>query len=234
MAEEAKGQAAVYVAWSTFNNTLNDLVQGIPNVIDRSAFPGQSWGVQAQLIAGFKFLGLITDAGKPTQSLEALAVRDQAARKEKLKTILKERYAELFALDLTKTTPVQLNERMAASYNVTGDTREKAMRFFLSAVQHAGIPVSRLLQPKGGNGTGAAPTPRRRRTVPRPRPEAQNPPLAPSGIGGSTSRVVMLRSGGTLTVSAAADLLNLSGDDREFVFGLIDKLADYEKKAEAE
>jgi hypothetical protein len=49
-------------------------------------------------------------------------VPDEAKRKEKLRQILQERYSELFALDLLKTTPNELTNQMGTSYNVTGDT----------------------------------------------------------------------------------------------------------------
>ena len=44
-----------------------------------------------------------------------------------------------------------------------------------------------------------------------------------------TSRAVSLQSGGTLRLSASIDLFKLSAADRNFVFGLIDKLEAYER-----
>lgn len=225
--------AAVYVAWPTFKNAVENLAQGVPNQVDRSTFPGLSWGVQSQLLSGFKFLGLITADNRPTDALHALAVADEGARKDKLKAILQDKYADIFALDLTKATPNQLNEKMGSSYGVMGDTREKAIRFFLAAAQYTGVPVSRFLaKPAPGaaaatNGNRA--TRGRRTTRPRPSP-ASNPqsdqtPTAPPG----TSRAVQLKSGGTLTLAATLDLFSLSADDRKFVFELIDKLEDYAK-----
>jgi len=211
---------------------MDNLAQGIPNRVDRSAFPGLAWGVQAQLLRGMKFLGLIDDDSNPTAALHAVAVSDEAARKEKLKVILRERYANLFALDLMKVTPAQLTEQMGVSYNVTGATRDKAVRFFLAAVEYVGIPVSRLFKPKMGN--GAAPG-RRRRAGRPPKsaaitgPEATGPDAAPPG---GTTRVVKLKSGGTLTVLASLDLFSLSPADRTFVFELIDRLEQYERSGD--
>jgi len=235
MADEKSGASpysAVYVSSATFKNAIENLSHGIPNVIDRSAFPGQSWGVQAQLLAGLKFLGLTTDDGKPTPSLHELAVPDEAIRKKKLETIIRERYARLFALDLMKTTPVELERQMAESYNVTGDTREKAIRFFLSMVDYLEIPVSRFLKPKSiGNGT---PTPRRRRaSTPRQRATEEPGEEEPSTVApGGTSKTVKLKSGGTLTVAASLDLFSLSDEDRTFVFELIDKLKKYQPESQ--
>ena len=228
MADDQKA-AAVYVSWSTFKNALDSLSQGIPNRVDRTAFPGMAWGVQSQLFTGMKFLGLLNDDSSPTPALHAVAVLEETARKEKLKGILLERYSDLFALDLMKATPALLDEQMGKSYNVAGSTRVRATRFFLSAVDYVGIPISRLFKPKSGN--GAAPT-RKRRASARPRqvPEPEDPA---TGIAGApttgTARSVQLKSGGTLTVSASIDFFFLSEEDRVFVFELIDKLKKYEQ-----
>lgn len=226
MAEEKS--SAVYVSWLTFKNGVESLAQGIPNQIDRSTFPGLSGGVQSQLLAGLKFLGLMTDDNKPTAELHALAVQDEHARKEKLKAILQERYAELFALDLVKTTPNALSTKMGEAYNVTGDTKEKAIRFFLSAVSYTGVPVSRLFKMPGTSvGTNGTRTKRRAssRSKPLNNQDEDNQKQA-SG----TSRVVTLVSGGTLTLAASIDLFSLIPEDRRFVFELIDKLDGYEKE----
>ncbi|MEO8157407.1 MAG: DUF5343 domain-containing protein [Betaproteobacteria bacterium] len=227
MAEDVLTAAAVYVSWHTFKNAIESLAQGVPNQIDRSTFPGLSGGVQSQLLAGLKFLGLTKDDGRPTESLHALAVADEAARKEQLKKILQERYADLFALDLVKTTPNQLNERMSSIYNVTGDTRGKAVRFFLSAVGYAGIQVSRLF---GSMATSNGARPKRRASA-KPRTNAvineEEDDLPPATKG--PARTVNLKSGGSLTMSATVDFFSLSQDDRTFVFALIDQMDKYEK-----
>ena len=237
MADEEKKGAAVYVGWTTFKNALDQLAQALPNRIDRTCFPGQAGGVQSQLLAALKFLDLIDDDGKPTRSLQSLADADsENARKEQFKKILETQYSKLFALDLTKTTPGELAETMGASYNVTGDTRAKAIRFFIAAVSWLNIPMSKLLlkgTPNAPNSAGS--TPRRRRTTSRPRTSSEEEiededeveeETPPSG----TARTVNLQSGGTLTISVSLDVLRLSSSDRQFVFGLIDKLEEYESK----
>jgi hypothetical protein len=223
-------KAAVYVSWATFKNSLEELAQGVPNQIDRTAFPGMAWGVQSQLLAGLKFLGLIDEKLKPLPLLHDLAVPDEAVRKAKLGAILHERYAALFALDLTKTTPAQLDDQMTVSYNVKGATREKAVRFFLSAADYVDTPMSSLLKPSrpAGNGTPV----RRRRSQPVVRraipPAAASTSGEPVGPTHGTKRTVKLKSGGTLTLAVSVDLFTLTADDRGFVFEFIDKLSKYE------
>lgn len=227
-------KAAVYVSWSTFKNSIEQLAQGVPNIIDRSVFPGMAGGVQSQLFAGMRFLGLINDKSVPMKNLHELAVADEAARKAKLREILQDSYSQLFALDLGKTTPGQAIETMRTAYNVSGDTAGKAMRFFLSAVEYVGIPVSPLFKTaKTSNGSNATVLPRRKgkKAKAKPDPLTDIPPKIDPGVGAGESRTVTLRSGGTLTISASAGWLSLSADDRKFVFGLIDELTAYEKKS---
>lgn len=229
MSDDGKASAAaVYVSWSTFKNAIDGFAQGVPNQVDRTIFPGLAGGVQSQLLAGLKFLGLTDDKGKPTAALKALAVEDEGARKRALEMTLVERYPGVFALDLSKATPAQVAEEMARSYNVTGETREKAVRFFLAAAEYVGVSLSSYLKPKA-NG-GAAPSRKRRAVVRRPPPLMAEPEVmdempSPSG----TSRVVNLKSGGTLTLSASVDVLSLDRADRDFVFALVDKMTEYEQ-----
>lgn len=237
MSEETK-QAAAYVGFTTFRSAIEALANGVvTNRIDRSTFPGYAGGVQSQLLAGFKFLGLTSADGRPAPVLHQLAVKDENARKSVLGSLLRVRYPALFALDLEKTTPAELAERMAESYGVSGDTKEKAVRFFVSAAVYAGIPVSPLLLRAKGPVPGAQ---RRRRQKARNGDSTQaSPPVPPpppqAQVGGtSTTKVITLRSGGQLSLSANVDVLKLKGEDRAFVFKLIDEIDAYELAGEAD
>ena len=112
-------------------NTLDALAQNMPNRIDRSAFPGQSGAGQNQLLLTFRFFGLINEDGRPTPTLHAVAVADESQRRAALRKLIEQKYPPLFALNLMKTTPAEFAEQMTKVYNVTGDTRLKATRFFL-------------------------------------------------------------------------------------------------------
>lgn len=129
-----------------------------------------------------------------------------------------------------KTTPALLEEKMRESYNVSGSTRDKAVRFFLAALEYLEIPVSPLFKRSGGNGTGVQ---RKRRGPGRPKVAMDTGEPPPHDAGNvptaGTSRVVKLKSGGTLTVSASLDLFSLVPTDRKFVFELIDRLEEYER-----
>ena len=230
--KESKKVSAAYVSWGTFKNALEKLSQGVPNRLDRTVFTGMAWALQNQLFTALRFLGLIDDKNRPTKDLEDLAVSDDAKQKDLLKQILKGRYAEIFALDLMKTTPGELSQKMGEAYNVNGDTREKAVRFFTSAAEHVGVTLSPLFESgKKANGgtTTSKPGPKKRRSAARTststgtNTDSQQP---------GTSKTVNLVSGGTLTLSASLDLFSLNSTDRQFVFKLIDELETYQQASQ--
>lgn len=230
MSEETNSATPAYLPWKTLTNTLDTLADNMPNRIDKTAFPGQSGSGQYQLMLAFKFFELIDDSGKPTAMLHELATRDEAARKAAFKKLIDKKYAPLISLNLMKTTPGEFAEKMAEAYNISGDTRLKATRFFLNAAEYLGIAVSPLLlrdkTKPVGNGTPS----RKRATKQTPKPEGTPTPSTPQPVmNAGTSRSISLSSGGTLTISATLDLFSLNPTDRTFVFGLIDKLDEYEK-----
>lgn len=226
---------AAYGAFGTMKNAIDGLAQGVHERIDRTAFPGLSGGAQTALLAGLRFLGLISADGTPTPALHALAVPDEEIRKKHLQAIIREKHVDLFALNLTKTTPALLAEKMGESYNVTGSTRDKAVRFFLSALEYLEIPIPPLFK-RIGNGTASPGRKRRAVTRQKPPTEAQDDddegesPIAPSGM----TRTVSLKSGGTLTVSVSLDVWSLSESDQEFIFDLVKKVKAYEVGGKSE
>lgn len=228
--DTAQSLTPAYLPWRTFTNTLDALAQHMPNRIDRSAFPGQSGAIQNQLLLALRFFGLTHADGRPTDTLLAVAVADESARKAALRKLIEQKYAALFALNLMKTTPAEFAEKMTEEYKVTGDTRLKATRFFLNAASYLGIDVSPLLLRDRSKPVGNGSVQRKRRPG-RPRSEeaeeddedAERPIQT-----AAESRSVELRSGGTLTLSATTKFMGLSAADRKFVFDLIDKLEEYE------
>src|SRR5882762_11733042 len=137
MADER--QTAAYVSFPTLIGAIENMASAVvPNRIDRSAFPGLAGGVQSQLLSGMRFLGLVNGEGRPTPLLNGLAVKDEDMRKRRLEEIIRGRYAEIFALDLLKTTPAELSEKFGELYGVSGETKEKAIRFFVSAAKYVG------------------------------------------------------------------------------------------------
>jgi hypothetical protein len=158
----------------------------------------------------------------------ALAVPDEGERKKQLEKIVRERYADLFALDLSGVTPSQLIQQIGTSYGNGGDTRDKAVRFFLGALGYLDIPVSRFVNvPKTGNGSTA----RRRRAkkAKLPAEVPPPPPIEPRPVSGSgEAKVIKLASGGTLTLIASLSYMALNPADRKFFNGVLEMMEKYE------
>lgn len=231
MTESEKTNAAVYVSWKTFQNSIDALAKGeLPNVIDKTVFPGMAFSIQNQLFTGMRFLGLIDDKNRPTSDLEGLAAQDEVGRKQKLKEILQRRYSDLFALNLKKTTPDELSKKMSEAYGVKGDTVEKAIRFFTGAAAYLDIEMSPLITGKRTNG-GMPRASGKKRGTRKVNPQSGVIDPAPDS---GTSKTVRLQSGGTLTLSASLDLFRLNAEDRKFVFDLIDKLDGYQQPSGTE
>lgn len=233
MASNEMPSTPAYIPWKTFTNTLDALAQNMPNRIDPSAFPGQSGTVKNQLLLTFRFFGLIAEDGKPTQTLLAIAVTDESARKSALRKLIEQKYEPLFALNLLRTTPAEFAERLTQAYNVSGDTRLKATRFFLAALGYLGIDVSPLLLRDKTKPLGNGASTRRRRVAravvddldDSSDGDLDDDQVAPQA---GESRTLSLDSGGTLTLSASTKFMALTASDRKFVFDLIDKFDEYE------
>lgn len=224
------GFVAPYVPFSTFETGLNKLAAlgGIPPKIDHSVFQ-QMGGVQkGQVISAFKFLGLIDSDGVPSPLLSEFALNKEK-RPEALRTIIKQHYPNITEKDLGTMSQGQLDVKLAdKAYNVSGGTKQKARSFLLKAAEFSGIPLSKLLTSKGPRGPRkggkrAANRMERPDTFVPIHPEPKAPPKP-----GSTEKTIKLKNGGSITLSIDVNILELKGNDRKFVFDLIDKLDVYE------
>ena len=212
---EAGRPVVPYVPFKTFLTALDALEAAIPNQLDRSVWPSYSGAIQGQLLGAFRFLGLMDEGNCPTPALAEL-VSKRGARRELLRSLIESHYRTLVALDLTRTSPRQLDDAMR-QYGLSGATHKKALSFFLQAAQFAGMPLSVLLRAK----TRTAAFGHKRAAI-AATVTSETPAAA------ALSKTVRLRSGGTLTVAASLDLFSLAGEDRKLVFDLIDRLQEYE------
>ncbi len=200
-----------YVPFRTFLAALETLERGCPNQLDRSVWPSSSGAIQGQLLGAFRFLGLMDEAQCPSAELREL-IGKKESRRVLLRRILEKNYATLVAMDLSRTSPHQLEEAMR-QYGLSGATHKKALSFFLQAAQYAGLPLSVLLRAKiRGSGGG----PRQRRA-----------PASEIATAIAAGKTVHLKSGGSVTLATEVDLFSLSAEDRKFVFELIDRMQEY-------
>lgn len=151
-----------YVAYRTFVNSLNKLQErGTPGRIDSSVFAGQSGSGIAALLAAYKYLGLMEESGAPSAALKELVQRAESERGPLMRALVEDRYEFLKppTIVLADATTQQI-EAAFREQGIKGSTVTKAVSFFLSVAQDAGIEVSKHIktpQPKrnGGGGTRA-------------------------------------------------------------------------------
>jgi hypothetical protein len=227
MAEtNGKTNTAPYVPYKTFVSTLDSFANFLPDRIDTSIWASYSGGMRSQLLSAYKFLGLISDDGKPKPELKKLA-DEKENRGALLRDILKRSYVDLLKLDLSKATPNSFDEELR-KYNVEGDTRRKASAFFLTAAKAAGIPLSPLLTVRGGMAAT-----RNKSTPRKSRDDAGNqgnlPPAPPQNITGP-AKTVTLENGITLTLTTSADVFSMTKSDRIWVLSLLDLLDTYNEE----
>lgn len=221
---QSQSVLAPYLPFKTFLSSIEALEQGIPKKIDRTIWRSQSGLTQGQIMAAFRFFGLVDDAGSPTQTLHRL-LDPNTDRKAAIAALLTHKFKSIVEHDLTKLTPRLLDEQMGA-FGVTGTTRQKAVTFFLQAAKFADMPLSPYLQSQVRS------VGQRKRRIPR-KGEALTVSDDAEGTVGTppgSSKTVHLRAGGTITLTVSADVFALSADDRAFVFGLVDKLQAYESE----
>ena len=174
-----------YTSYRTFKTFIQDLSErGVPSRIDRSVLNRFSGAVGTQLVHALRFLGLIDDAGRPTPRLREIVAADGAEDwSEKLRTVLRQEYAPLFAIELEAATPSHFNEAFRRAFPAADAVVQKCVTFFLYAANDAGVKISgRVL--KGRKPRSLAPRTRRFRA---PAPAAkemeaetsQLPPVAP-------------------------------------------------------
>ncbi|MGC2162642.1 MAG: DUF5343 domain-containing protein [Silvibacterium sp.] len=218
-----KTAPAAYLPFKTFLSSVEVLEQGLPKKFDRTMWRSQSGVVQGQIMSALRFFGLLNENDEPTPALHRL-VESKEKRHEQVGSLLLHAYRDIINHDLTKMTPKMLDEAMGA-YNVQGDTRRKAVAFFLRAARYADMPMSHLLESQIRNTSGT----RRKRKKPNgdsdtsihqgtPPPDAQPSPPR------TTTKTVRLPSGTVITLNISADWLDMSPEERTYVFGLVDSL----------
>lgn len=213
------------VSWSTFLNTIEKMASDLPARLDRSYLGSQSGNVQTYLIAAFKTFGLVEEDGTVQPALKELVEAD-ADRPALIAALLTRCYPTLVSLGNTNSTAGQLAEAFSEAFpSLTGESRTKAIRFFLSAAAYSGVKTSpHWKAPKAPSRSNGKPrAPRQRTNSANSGSSSRTPPAGDP----PRSRSVNLRSGGTVTLSYSVDLFTLSDEDDEFIRGLISAVRGY-------
>src|ERR1035437_1259911 len=225
-----KATVPVYLSFKTFQSAIQSLRNhGLPNSLDRTAFGSRSGAEQTQILSAFRFLGLSDDNDKTQESLRALvkAQENSTEEKQQIAALLRERYANAFALNLEAATPAQLDKAIG-DYGTTGATKARAVRFFIKATEHCGIKLSTRLTARKPRTTGPSTNNGDEQVLQTQRRRSNTAIALPFKI------VSLPEVGGTLTVSGTFNFFDLVGDERELVLGIIDQLSAFQKKQKPE
>lgn len=206
------GFTAPYIPFKTLLNLIQRMAdEGMPDRIDRTYLGNQSGVMQTYLIKTLKSLELIRgEQGEVTDTLREL-VSQPEARPELVGNLLRRYYPEAMSLG-QGATHGQLEEKFAKHYDVSGDTKRKAITFFLNAAQFAGVPVSpHFKMPRSGSSTPRARTTNgQRRTKRRSQTGSSrtSTPTAPSMDSLRTKYVEMLLEKADKTDELDSELLD--------------------------
>jgi Family of unknown function (DUF5343) len=168
MTEQSDGSttklAPPYFPWPALSTLVQRMAtEGPPTRIDKSYLDTHSGGMQKAILNGLRWLELISEDGRLTDAFIQLVQADEADRKEAIAQLLRFRYGPIIELGTQNATQLELEDAFKAQFGAQGETRRKAVSFYLKAAAYAGVPVSRNWKPP--RSTVARST--RRKTSPR-------------------------------------------------------------------
>ncbi|MER7011672.1 hypothetical protein ABT324_09625 [Saccharopolyspora sp. NPDC000359] len=212
------------LTFNVFMSSLDRMAEDneLPSVIDRSYLNWMPGTVQSNYLALFRQAGLIDSNDVPTELLHEV-VYNQDARPAVLERLVRKHYAPVLDLPLNSTAQ-QLLDTWRESFGQSGETRRKAIRFFMQAVKFSGIQVSKNWERNADKISRQAPPSRPRRSrAPRIPQQAS----APESTSRPTEVVTLAEGAGKLSLGVEIDPLKLTEEDRKFVFGIIDTIRNY-------
>ncbi|MEE8349550.1 MAG: DUF5343 domain-containing protein [Acidobacteriota bacterium] len=223
-----KEHAAIppYISYRTFSNFLSELrARGLPSRIDRSVMAHKSGTIQSQLLLALNYLGLLRGAGQPTDQLKQLIESQDRQRQEVLRGILKNSYGFVFNSDIgLQTATSDQAEELFQKTGASGETVRRCIAFFLASAKDSGIPISDYIKPHKRKRSSV-----KKSRMSSPRNTELTAVVEDLGLKGNLKKV-NLNSGGSLKLELSVDMFQLDDRDREFVFGLVDRVKQYEKE----
>jgi len=217
-----------YLSFQTFWSFIQELgSKPLPPQIDRSMMDSKSGTDQANLLSTMKSFGLINESQAVTPFLQQIVKIDEIQQKRSLAEVIKLLYPHQLQISAQNGTEKLLYDSFEQDFGFNGDTRRKAVTFFLHAARFSGIDLSPHF-PNTRTGSSSPTTSRPRRT-PKRKPIAAEPVAAKpsSGTPSGDTYTVELQSGGKVSVVVEVNLFQLNADDRAFVISLVDSLKGY-------
>ncbi|MCA1278272.1 DUF5343 domain-containing protein [Saccharopolyspora sp. 7B] len=229
MVQDEKTFVPPYLAFRVLMNTADRMagVSSLPAAIDRSYLNWMSGTVQTAFLSTVRQFEFVGDQDVPTERLRRF-VYEKESRPEIIGDLIREHYAPIIEIGQKHATKQQLHSLWKDNYGQDGDTRTRAIKFFLDAANFADIELSPEWAKTGGSSGGpAVPRPRRRRSRTAPK---RTSTAASTGDQGHVEKVPLASGAGVLTVGVDADLFQISEEDRTFVFALVDMIHQYRQK----
>ena len=200
-----------YMSFQTFWNFIAELGEKpLPPQIDRSMLRTKSGTDQMNLVATLKGFGLIRDDGTVTPRLLELVGENSEGRAKLLGELVRGYYEAPLRVSADNGTEKLLHDSFAEAFGYEGNTRRKAITFFLHAARTAGIPLSpHFPVTRTGAGGGSSPPVKRgprRKTAPATTPDR-------GGAGASRPagevKVIDFGEAGAVTVTVGVKWLEL-------------------------
>jgi hypothetical protein len=201
-----------YLSFSTLKNLLTELgSKPLPPQIDRSVMTGRSGGDQSYLLGALKFFGFIDEKQNVLDLFVIWAGADEPARKEAFARLLQDLYPNQMAISRQNGTQQKLLESFTTDFNYGGETRRKAMTFFLQCASWAGVDLSVHFK-VNKVGSKRTTVPRGKRT-PRKKPPTQSQRI--SSVTGQGERLsVSFGEAGSVDIQVRVSWMKL--DDSTF------------------
>lgn len=164
--------SAPYMPGKTFTGMFEKYAaDGLPDVFDISFFGNISGSTIAQTRSTMRYFDLIDDEYVPTPMMRDLVDADEETRRDMLKIMVEERYADALALSQNATSG-QL-ARVFNERGISGATVDKAIAFYLHMLEYLGIPYSPHFKKRRTSNAAS------RRRKPAPKNETFFAPPAP-------------------------------------------------------
>lgn len=226
MSQSSEGTAFAppYLSFETFRSFIARLdPSALPPRIDRSMMVGMAGGTQTYLLQALRAFELLDEANRVQPTLLTLVGEDEDFARG-MAELLERFYPEQSELSRMQGTAAQLAETFQSS-GYTGSTLRKAVTFYLHAAKAAGIPMSTHFRAPSPRTPARAKSAAKKRATSSSRSEPTMPIAEASEM-----QTIQLRSGGRVSLSCTAAFLTMTREDREFVFGLVDALDEYQSR----
>ncbi|MDM3973276.1 DUF5343 domain-containing protein [Mycobacterium marseillense] len=210
-ASDSKKPLPPYIAFKTLTDVVERMERDdIPTRVDPSYLDSYAGGYRPTVISNLQTLGLLGKGGEPTERLEALVYANEAERQRLVGELISEFYSDIFALGLNSTQSQFLEAFVAKG--VRGDTRRKAISFFLKACAYSGVKVGSLWKTPPAAPTGSSAKRKPQQTVSK-NDEAPTSEQATVQHGAGERVVVDLGTAGRVTVHVDVKWLELDDPD---------------------